>query len=103
MLIYNTTFHCETSCSKEFIMWMRQQYVPHAMKYKGLSDPRFARILSSENDEGESYSIQFRTPDLETLSDWYNNCGVDVHKSLEAKFGNKVAGFSTILFEIDLE
>lgn len=103
MFIYNSTFHCDITCHIEFVNWIRQEYIPRALTHKGLTEPRLARIFGEDDLSGRNISIQFKTPDLETLSDWYNKCGVDILRDLEKKFGNKVAGFSTIMEELDIE
>lgn len=102
MLIYNTTYHCEKSCYEEFITWLRTHYVPVAMQHKGVSQPRLARILAQEEGEGVSISVQFTTASLDTLSSWYENCGAALIKELEQKFERRVAGFSTLMEQIEL-
>ena len=102
MLIYNTTFHCEKSCYDEFVAWMRSEFIPVAIQHKGVSAPRMARVLAQEEGEGISVSVQFDTLSLDTLSAWYEACGATLVKQLEAKFQQRVVGFSTILEQIDL-
>lgn len=102
MLIYNTTFHCEEECHIEFINWLRSQYVPVASRHRGVIQPRLALILGQNENEGVSISLQFLTPNLNTLSTWYNECGAMLIKELEEKFGKRVAGFSTIMEQIEL-
>ncbi len=102
MLIYNTTFHTEISCYDEFITWLRQEYIPGAMSHKGVSEPRMARIYGEDDSNGRSVSLQFNTPDLHTLSEWYNGCGSRWVELLQKKFGNKVAGFATIMEQLEI-
>ena len=102
MLIYNTTFHCEKSCYDEFVAWMRAEFIPTAIQHKGVSEPRMARIMAQEENEGISVSVQFNTESLETLSAWYEACGGKLVKQLEGKFQQRVVGFSTIMQQIEL-
>ncbi len=102
MLIYNTTFHCELSCYEDFVTWLRTEYIAGAMKHKGVAEPRMARIYGEDDSNGRSISLQFNTRNLDTLSEWYNECGARLVQSLQEKFGNKVAGFSTIMEQLDI-
>ncbi|MBR3951935.1 MAG: DUF4286 family protein [Bacteroidaceae bacterium] len=102
MLIYNTTFHCEKSTYDEFVTWMRTQYIPVAVQHKGVSEPRMARIMTQDENEGISISVQFCTASLDSLSTWYETCGAKLVEQLEKKFQQRVAGFSTIMQQIDL-
>ena len=102
MLIYNTTFHCEKSCYDEFVAWMRTEFIPQAMQHGGVSGARMARIMTQEENEGESISVQFCTASLDTLSAWYEACGAKLVKRLEEKFQQRVVGFSTIMQQIEL-
>ena len=102
MLIYNTTFHCEKSCYDEFVAWMRTQYIPLAMQHKGVAEPRMARIMAQDENDGISISVQFTTTSLDTLSAWYEVCGAKLVEQLESKFQQRVVGFSTIMQQIEL-
>lgn len=102
MFIYNTTFNCEISCYKEFVQWVRETYIPQALSYEGVSNPRLARIFGEDDSQNMNISIQFNTPGLEELSQWYNHCGANILQTLQEKYGEKVAGFSTIMEEIEL-
>lgn len=102
MLIYNTTFHCEKSCYDEFVAWMRAEFIPAATQHKGVSEPRMARIMAQEENDGISISVQFNTASLDTLSAWYEACGGALVKQLESKFQQRVVGFSTIMQQIEL-
>lgn len=102
MLIYNTTYHTESSCYQEFIDWLKLEYIPAAMQRGILGKPRLSRILTEEKDAGISISLQFDVDDLDKLSHWYKTCGANLINTLQQKFGQQIAGFSTIMEQIDL-
>jgi hypothetical protein len=97
MFIYNTTFHCEKECQREFLTWLRTEYIPVAIQHKDVSEPRLAHILGQSEEEGISISLQFLTPSLNALSAWYKECGAALIEQLEKKFEKRVVGFSTIM------
>ena len=51
---------------------------------------------------GISYSVQFAFDNLDDLDNWDKNKGLKLNKDLVDKFQDKVAGFSTLLEEIEL-
>lgn len=102
MIVYNTTFNAEEAIADEFIVWLKKEYVPKATKSGKLTDPRLTSVLSHDNGNGKNYSLQFRTESIDELDDWYKDCGYELVELLTKQFGNKVAGFSTLLEEMEL-
>ena len=68
----------------------------------GLSEPRLTLVLNAEESDGRNYSLQFRANDVDTLRAWYEEVGDDLVEEMAKRFGHQVAGFSTLLEEVDL-
>lgn len=102
MIIYNTTFHAHNSTAEEFIGWLKKDYLPAAMADGRLTEPRLSLVLNAEESDGKNYSLQFRAADIDTLGDWYAAIGSGLVASLSERFGDRVAGFSTLLEEVEL-
>lgn len=102
MIVYNTTFHIHKEVLADCLGYLRTQYIPRAVEGGMLSNPYLRRVLSSENEEGESYCVQFHVEDVETLNDWSQKVGRSLQSDLVNRFREKVAGFSTLLEEIEL-
>ena len=81
---------------------MRAEFIPTAIQHKGVSEPRMARIKAQEENDRISVTVQFNTTSFDTLSAWYESCGAGLIKQLEAKFQQRVVGFSTIMQQIEL-
>ena len=65
--------------------------------------PCLRRVLQAEEGEDISLSVQFHVKNIDTLNFWLQNEGNNLHRALVARFGHKIAGFSTLLEEIDWE
>ena len=103
MIIYNTTFHAATTVEQEFLAWMKGFYIPEALKGGILKDPQFSLIMArQEGDNGNSYSLQFKAGSVSDLERWYGAAGAELVEAMGKKFGQNVAGFSTIMSVIDL-
>lgn len=53
--------------------------------------------MTENEDQGESYSLQFHVKDTDILSHWYAETGEDLACALTQKFNNQVVGFTTLL------
>ena len=103
MLIYNTTFNVHQSITDDFIQWIKSQYIPKATQSGHLSFPQLALVMArGEGDDALNYSLQFHVQSVDHLEQWYKQVGSLLVAELGDKFGQKVAGFSTILDKIQL-
>lgn len=102
MLIFNTTFHADNDVHDTFLLFMKQEYIPQSSSSGFLYSPCFSRIRAQHEQEGVSYSLQFKVKNIETLNYWLSNDGEILQQALVDKFKNKVAGFVTIMEEIEL-
>ncbi len=103
MLVFYTTFHLSEKFYDEGLKYLRTVYIPAAIRSGQLSSPRLQRVLGEvEGAEGISLSVQFSVSDEDTLHDWLADEGTVLHQALIAKFGHEMAGFSTLLEELDL-
>lgn len=103
MIIYNTTFHIANEVSMEGIEYLKKRYIPQATAGGLLNRPRMSRVLGTGNDDGESISVQFHVENIAVLDSWLKQEGKVLHQALINKFGSRMAGFSTLLEEIDLQ
>lgn len=102
MIVYNTTFHAHNDAVERFLEWLRAEYIPRAIVDGRLSEPRLTLVLNAEESDGRNYSLQFRASDVDTLRTWYEEVGDDLVEKMAKRFGHQVAGFSTLLEEVDL-
>lgn len=103
MIIYNITFHVENEVLEEGVQYLKKEYIPKAAASGFLHTPRLRRVMQAEEEEGCSFAVQFQVKNVETLRCWLQNEGNALHKELVTRFGSKVAGFTTLLEEIDWE
>lgn len=102
MLIFNTTYHIEHIVSDKCLEFFKNEYIPRALKSGLLSDPALSKVHAAHGESGVTYALQFKVKDLETLEEWVFETGEDLKARLLHKFGNQVAGFSTMLEEVEL-
>ncbi len=101
MIIFNTTYHVDQEVHDEYIKYIREVFIPNALASGFLYEARLVRIVAQHNEPGTNYSLQFRVKNNDTLDLWLSMAGNQLNKDLVARFGNKVAGFVTLLEEVD--
>lgn len=97
MLIYNTTYHVEEEAVKNFLIWIREAYIPQVQKSDLLCHPRLYRILSHLQEGGESFSLQWEVEDSAKLHQWHISQGASLNKELADIFKDKVVSLPTLM------
>lgn len=103
MIVYNTTFHIENGTQDEALEYLKKSYISKAIASGFLLQPCLRRVMQAESEEGVSFCVQFHVKNMDTLNYWLQNEGAALHKDLVNRFGHKIAGFSTLLEDIDWE
>ena len=100
MLIYNTTFQVDDEVHDNFLIWMKESYIPEIENYGTLKSPRLCRILS-HRDDGSAYSLQWEVESSGLLHRWHLEQGVLLNEELTKIFKDKVIGFPTLMEVIE--
>lgn len=102
MVTINTTFHVDEDIQHDFIDYMKNRYIAEAVTDKKLAKVRLCKIHAQRVERGISYSVQFTFNSLDDLDNWDKKKGIKLNKELVKKFEDKVAGFSTLLEEMEI-
>ncbi len=102
MIVYNTTFHLEKEIHDECLEYLKTSYIPAAVASGFLQAPLLLRVMHTADDEGFSYSVQFRVKNADTLDYWLRQEGSALQQALVERFGHQIAGFTTLLEEVAL-
>lgn len=102
MIVFNTTYHVDDRIHDEVIEYFKKEFIPQAIETGLLREPRLFLIHAQYEENGKSYSLQFRAKDLETLEQWMEEESPILQADLFKRFGEKACGFMTLLEEISL-
>ncbi|MGV8963608.1 MAG: DUF4286 family protein [Candidatus Saccharimonadaceae bacterium] len=102
MITLNTTFHVDDAIHLDFLVYMRESYIADALADKETCSVRLCKVHSHNVEEGHSYSLQFTFTNIDDLETWDQNKGKKLNEKLILQFDNKIAGFSTLLEEIEI-
>lgn len=102
MIVYNITFHVENEVLERCLRYLKKTYIPKAAESGLLHNPCLRKILHGVPEEGTNLAVQFHVNDVDTLNCWMEKEGMFLQKDIANRFGSKVAGFSTLMEEMDL-
>lgn len=96
MYIYNVTVNIEADVHDEWLKWMKEVHIPDVLSTGLFLDNRLCQVMVEE-EQGITYSIQYRVRDLETLELYREVYAPKLQAEHGAKFQNKFVAFRTIL------
>ena len=102
MITLNTTFHVDDVIHLEFLTYMREVYIAAAIADEQVRNVRLCKVHSHKVEGGHSYSLQFTFNNIDDLENWDQNKGKELNEKLVLEFNSKIAGFSTLLEEIEI-
>lgn len=97
MLIFNTTYLVSDKAHGSWLKWIREQHIPFMLDSTYFSLPQVARVITSAEQEGTSFSVQFRVNDMRTLKQWNQEFSAIFKEGCAREFGTEVAFFTTVL------
>lgn len=101
MLVYNTTYSMPEGDARNFVIWVKQSYMPQVEADGALSEGRLLRILNHHDQETECFGLQFTVADSSTLHQWFVRQGKALADEVVKLFDGRVVGFSTLMEVID--
>ena len=97
MLIFNITFLVSDKVHGSWLKWVREEHIPFMLDSTYFTLPQVARIITSDKEDGTSFSVQFHINDMRTLKQWNQQYSSAFQQSCSDKFGSEVLFFTTVL------
>jgi hypothetical protein len=99
MIIYNVTLNIDKSIHKEWLEWIKE-HIPQVLATGKFKEAKLTKVLV-EDDETETYSVQFRAHSREALSAYYTEHAENLKQDGLKRFADKMLSFRTELEIID--
>ena len=97
MLIFNTTYLVSDKVYGPWMKWIQEQHIPFMLESELFSLPQVAKVLTNEEQEGTSFSVQFHVQDMETLRLWNQKYGEHFKADFAKQFSTEALFFTTVL------
>ncbi|WP_127844508.1 DUF4286 family protein [Psychroflexus aestuariivivens] len=100
MYIYNVTINVEESIHDQWLDWMKNEHIPAMLKTGKFLNALMSKVNVKEEMGGITYSVQYKTPDQETLNQYYEEDAPKM-RAESKPFEGKFVAFRTELEIVD--
>ncbi|MEN8885466.1 MAG: DUF4286 family protein [Winogradskyella sp.] len=99
MIIYNVTLNIDKSITKDWLVWIKE-HIPQVLATGKFTEAKLTKVLV-EDDEADTYSIQYRATSREALDSYYAEHAERLKKEGLMRFADKMLAFRTELEIVD--
>ena len=97
MFIYNVTINVEASIRDAWVEWMQSEHIPEMLATGKFTEARLCRVLVDEETGGVTYAVQYLTPSVRLLQEYYREDAVRMRQKGLDLFGDQCVAFRTEL------
>jgi len=98
-IIYNVTINIDESIHAEWLIWIKE-HIPQVLATGKFEKATLTKVLVEE-DEGHTYSVQYRSYSRAALDSYYKEDAEKLKEEGMKKFADKMLAFRTELEIID--
>lgn len=99
MLLYNVTVGIDKEIEAEWLVWVKEYYLPKVMETNAFVEYKIYKVLTHEDESSVSYSIQYFSDAIEKIVHYLNNEGKNLVEEHRARFKDHHVVFNTLLQE----
>ncbi|HQQ95112.1 MAG TPA: DUF4286 family protein [Bacteroidia bacterium] len=100
MYIYSVTVNISKEAHDEWLKWMKDVHIADVMKTGCFVDSHMYELLYVE-DEGHTYSVQYRFLELADLDRYQKLHAPGLQAEHSGRFKDQFAAFRTVLKEVE--
>lgn len=99
MILYNVTIGIDTDLESVWLDWMIKSHIPKVMNTGFFLSYEIYKVLSHD-DEGTSYSVQYRAESMDKLDAYLNGPAPDLINEHMEQFRNRHVAFRSVLEKV---
>jgi hypothetical protein len=97
MILYNVTVNLDPSIHEDWLQWMKTKHIPDVLATGMFTENRFLRVLSTEEGEGFTYSIQYTALSMEHYERYRAEFAPALQAEHTARYRDQFVAFRTLL------
>jgi hypothetical protein len=97
MIIYNVTVNIDNSVHDEWLEWMLRVHIPEVMITGMFIENRIYKVLTEEDAEGTTYSIQYVCNSLKEYEQYRDIFAPALQAQHSNRYKDKFVAFRTLL------
>lgn len=100
MLLYNITIGIDKEIEAEWLLWMKEQYIPVIMQTGMFVDWKIYKVLHDQDENSVSYSVQYFSESIEKVVQFVEQIEPELNKEHQKKYKDRHVAFRTLLEEV---
>lgn len=100
MVLYNVTVGIDTDAEEEWLSWMKSKHIPAVMDTGMFIEYKIFKVLSQEEEQSVSYSIQYFAQTVDKVVEYLNNHAPKLVEEHRNRYKDKHVAFRTLLEEV---
>ncbi len=101
MLLYNTTFGIDAAIEREFVEWLRTEFIPSATSDgEYFTAPELFRVEAESEPGVTSLALHLRACSRDDIETWYADHGSRLFDTILQRWPSRAVFFSTTLSEL---
>jgi hypothetical protein len=100
MLLYNITIGIDQDIEKEWIEWVKENFISEVMSTQLFVDSKMYKVLHDEDGGSVSYSLQFFSHNIKQVTQYLELFAPAIIEKHRNQFPNKHVVFQTLLEEV---
>ena len=97
MIIYNVTIKTDLEIAEDWLNWMKSEHLEEMMKTGLFLDYKMHKLLEQDETEGATFVVQYHCESMDQYQEYIDQHAHEMRTKGHQKFGNKFAGFRTIM------
>lgn len=97
MLVYNITMKVNPLIEADWLQWQKEEHIPEIMATGLFTEYRMFRLLEQDDADGNTYIIQYMTPDRESYLAYINVFAPLLRKKAFDRWGDQFIAFRTVM------
>ena len=97
MILYNVTVSVDPGGHGVFQQWMKTKHIPDVLATGLFIENRFLRILSTEEGEAHTYSLQYVARSMEDYERYRQQFAPALQAEHTARYRDRFVAFRTLL------
>jgi hypothetical protein len=101
MILYNVTVNVDQSVVEDWLTWMQTKHIPDVLNTGLFIENRLMRVLSTEEGEGSTFSVQYYLESMENYEVYRELFAPALQKEHVERYGSLCVAFRTLLESVD--
>jgi hypothetical protein len=97
MFIYNVTLKIDWSIEKDWIKWMKEEYMPEVLATGCFEKSQLLRLIEVDETDGPTFAAQYTAGSREAYNRYITEYATLMRQKSFDKWGNRFIAFRSVM------